>query len=183
MKNVTAVLAILGVILFPAGAFASCPDSVDYYCPGPSCYTVYSYDLTCGSVNGDNVETDETMSCNNWPAIEFANGNGSVDFDMTVPSGKGGSYWSVSLYVDFDDPVYHYFGDTIIATVIVRHNGSITTYNPFFSHTGEQGSMSCELVGSGYFSTQDGDTITVNITGNNGYYANIKSTSPLIFSN
>jgi hypothetical protein len=183
MKHAAAVLAIIGIVLFPANALATCPDATDYYCPGPNCYTVYSFDLGCGSISGDNVETDGTMSCYGWPAIEFANGNGSIDFEMTVPANKGGDHWSTQLYVDFDDPFYHYFGDNITATVIVRHNGSITTNNTFLMHTGEQGSMSCDLVGSGYFSAQDGDTITVYIAANNGYYATIKSTPPLIFSN
>ena len=124
MKKHAAVVLAFAVALFPAGAFASCPDS-NTYCFGNYCYTVFSFDTSCASVSG-NVES-ETMSCYNWPADEFENGGGSVDYEMTVPYGLSGDYWSTQLYVDFNDPV-QYFGDNITATVIVRHNGSVASY-------------------------------------------------------
>jgi hypothetical protein len=161
-------------------AFAACPDRNEYGL-FPGNYTVFSFDTSCGSRSG-NVSTG-TMSCNSWPADQFDVGSGTVDYDMTVPSDRSGNHWSVQTYVDFNDPS-SYSANGLSASVIVRHNGSVSYSGTIFIHTGDQGSMSCELVGTGYFSASPGDDIQVSYTGvNYTSGTTMRITPPLVFWN
>ena len=179
MKYVSVVLAF-AVALFPAGAFAACPDENGPYQIGNITYYTFTFDTSCASTSGD-VETS-TLSCYNWAAYEWDPNNGSVDYSMTVPTGRGGSHWSVSIYVDFDDP-HAYQQSGISATVYVWHNASLSSYETFFTHNGNQGSLSCNLFGSSEFSVQDGDTVEVSMTGANYYYdTTMKISTPIIFT-
>ena len=178
MKYVSVVLAV-AVALLPASSFAGCPDRHSICCG----YDYFTFDTSCASTSGS-VNT-ATLSCYSWDAYQW-NGSGSVDYQMTVPSDLGTlNTWSVSIYVDFDDPEA-YSGDVVSATVIVWHNGRPSYTNSFFFHDGTQGSLSCDIFGSGYFTASAGDTIEVSMTGSNyySYYGtSMKISTPFIFDN
>jgi hypothetical protein len=178
MKYFTVIL-VLAVAFFPVNTFASCPDvHPEIFGPGTGT-TLFSFDTSCASTSGDVSGT--TMSCYSWAGHQWDLGSGSVDYSMTVPSGYGGPHFSVSIYVDFSDPG-SYSSNSISATVIVWHNGSPSS-NSFFFHNGTQGSMGCDLVGSGYFSAADGDTIEVSMTGTKySSGATMKIAPPYIFA-
>jgi hypothetical protein len=180
MKYIAAALA-LAVALFPAGAFAGCPDqNGPYFCCGTGWYT-FTFDTSCPTTSGNVAAT--TMWCYGSPAYQWNYGSGSVDYTMTVPAGMDGNNWSVSIYAEFSDP-HAYSGDAVSATVYVYHNGSVTYAQNFFIHQGDQGSLSCSLYGSNAFSVVGGDTIEVYMGGQNYYSdATMQITTPTIFSN
>ena len=181
MKRIVTTV-VIAVLLSPAGSlFAACPDfHQEIFGGGSGGTSFWSFDTSCASTSG-NV-SDGTMSCYTWPANQFTTGSGSADYSMTVPTGHGGSTWSVSIYVDFDDPS-GYSANGLSASVTVWHNGTVSHSDGFFIHNGNQGSMSCSLVGTSQFSVSDGDTIDVSYNATNYNGATMKITPPNIFEN
>jgi hypothetical protein len=180
MKFLSLLVAVCLTVL-PVTSFADCPDFIPQVGPGPSgqCSTAYyTFDMSCATTDG--TVSSGTMSCYSWPAHWFTTGSGSVDYQMTVPLGHGNSCKSVQMYVDFSDPSA-YASDSLLASVRVIHNGSVSYYNAFFQQTGNQGSLSCQIVSSGTFSAAAGDTIEVQYFGTNYTGATMKITAPLIF--
>ncbi len=177
MKRIVTTLVIAILISPVTNAFAGCPDvRYEIYGPG-SGVDMWYFDTTCPSTSG-NVGSG-TMSCYSWPANQFNYGSSSADYSMTVPTGYGSAYWSVSTYVDFDANGYSSSG--VSASVTVRHNGSVTHYESFLAHGGNDGTMSCNLVGTGYFTVSDGDTIDVEYDATNYGTSVIKITPPNVF--
>lgn len=180
MKHIVMTLAI-AVLLSPitSSAFAGCPDfHSEIYGPGGGTDD-WTFDTTCASTSG-NV-SGGTMSCYSWPANQFGYGMSSADYSMTVPSGKGGSHWSVSSYVDFDPNNYN--ANAVSGTVRVWHNGSVTYSSNIFVQDGFGGTLYCNLFGTGYFTVSDGDTVEVEYDANNYGGGTIKVTPPIIFDN
>jgi hypothetical protein len=169
---------VIAVLLSPINsAFAGCPtQSSEIYGPGGGT-DLWSFDTTCASTSG-NV-SDGTMSCYSWPANQFGYGMSSAVYSMTVPTGYGGSTWSVSSYVDFDANGYN--PNAVSGTVRVRHNGSVTYSANLFVQDGFGGSLYCNLFGAGYFSVSDGDTIEIEYDANNYGGGTIKVTPPIVF--
>jgi hypothetical protein len=142
------------------------------------CYYIFSYPTTsCASTSGSLTST--TLSCYSWPAYQFT-GTGYADYTMVVPSGLGGSHWSVKHFVDMNSTSH---SDWLYATVMVIHNGTTTYSTTYFSHNGDQGALSCAAEGSGFFSAADGDTIVVETGGVNATSSTLAQGTPQIFSN
>ena len=179
MKYTTAVLGIF-LILSPGGLFAACPDQSGGS-GGGATWTLFSFDTSCASTSGNVSST--TMWCS-YPAHSFDTGSGSADYSMTVPSGSfTQQLWSARVYVEFSDP-NSYSGNAVAVTVFVYHNNSLSHYETFVSQNGAQGSLSCQLIDSSYFSASPGDTIEVQISATkyNGN-ATIQVSTPYIFYN
>jgi hypothetical protein len=177
MKYATTTLIVLAVAFAAPAAFASCPDQNGPYVMWWGSYYTFTFDTSCASTSGSPGST--TMWCYNSPAYQF-NGSSGADYSMTVPTGLGGSRWSVSHYVEMNST---YSLDGLYAIVTVYHNGSVSSSNTYFIHNGNQGSLSCAYVGSSFFSAADGDTITVSMGGVNYTSATMQQTPPIIFSN
>jgi hypothetical protein len=178
MKYIGVLMAV-ALLLAPLSASATCPDRHDYIL-WPGGYSVFFFD-GCGSYSGS--AGTGTMSCYGWSGDQIYYGSGSVDYSMTVPSdtSSGTHPWSVRIYVDFSDP-YTYSLNGISASVIVRHNGSVTHSDSFFIHNGNQASMGCDMVNSSSFDASPGDSIEVSYGGVN-YTAGtvMRMTPPMIF--
>jgi hypothetical protein len=161
----------------PAG-FAACPDQAGPYCLFGGCYYVFTYPTTsCASASGSLSST--TLSCYSYPAYAFT-GTGYADYQLVVPTGMGGSRWSVEQYVDSNSTSH---SDWLYAIVTVTHNGTNTYSSMYFSHLGDQGALSCQVEASSFFSAADGDTITVETGGVNATSASMAQGTPIIFSN
>jgi hypothetical protein len=178
MRNL-ALLLVLAVALFPASAFASCPDQTGPYYVWYGSYYVFTFDPSCASTSGSTWTT--TFSTCSVATDGYQFGSGTVDYSMTVPTGMGGNHWQVELVADMNDPS-SYSLDGMSATVIVWHNGS-PTVNTIFIHNGNQGSLSCQFESYYYFSAADGDTIEVSESTVNYTSATMKMSPPTIFSN
>ncbi len=179
MKRILMMFVVAAVISPVSSAFADCPDRYyEIYGPG-SATDEWIFATTCASTSG-NVGSD-TMSCYSWPANRFNYGSGSAVYTMTVPTGTGGSHWSVAAYVDFDANGYSSSG--VSATVTVRHNGSTTVYDSFLAHGGNDGTLSCDYISTNYFSVSDGDEIDVEYDATNYGTSVIRLTPPYIFDN
>lgn len=180
MKYTSLLLIFVFVLLPIDSAFAGCPD---YHCqvgPGPTppqcnsgCY--YSFDASCASTS--NVSAANLSFCG-WPGHQFSSGVGSVDYQMTVPTGHGNSCKDAAIFVDF-------YGtgnanDAIRATVYVYHNGSLSYWSTIMVHDGTQTELTCSRFDSS-FSVADGDTIEVEFIGTNYYGSTIKVAPPIIF--
>jgi len=177
MKYATALIAIVATLIAPA-TFAACPDQAGPTCFWWGCYYSFSYPSTsCASTSGSLSST--TLSCYSWPAYQIT-GTGYADYSMVVPTGMGGNHWSVQHFVDMSSTSH---SDWLYATVLVIHNGTNTYSSTYFSHFGDQGSLSCALQGSGFFSAADGDTIVVETGGVNSTSATMAQGTPQVFSN
>jgi hypothetical protein len=175
MKYASVLIALVAILIGPAG-FAACPDQAGPTCLFPGCWYTFSYATTsCASTSGSVSST--TLSCYSWPAYQNT-GTGSADYTMVVPTGLGGSGWSVSHFVDMNSTSH---SDWLYATVMVIHNGTTTYSNTYFSHYGDQGSLSCQGEGSGNFSAADGDTIFVELGGVNTTSSTMAQGTPQIF--
>ena len=181
MRSITAVVLTIAVVLFPAAAYAGCPSRSDFLCPsGGFIYSVFTFDTSCASTTGLSANT---MSCYSKPAWQWTSSTGQADYTMTVPTGYGGSHWSVEIFVDFTDPDANVYNG-LAAYVYVHHNGSINYSNNFFNHNGTQGSLSCNLEGTSYFTVADGDTVEVYLFGTNATgNASILVSAPQILTN
>ncbi|HEX7678057.1 MAG TPA: hypothetical protein VF713_08040 [Thermoanaerobaculia bacterium] len=176
MKKVAVLIALVAILIGPAG-FAACPDQAGPYCLWFGCYYVFSFPTTsCASTSGSLTST--TLSCYSWPAYQIT-GTGYADYTMVVPTGMGGSHWSVEQYVDMNSTSH---SDWLYAVVLVIHNGTNTYAATYFSHTGDQGALSCQPEGSGFFSAADGDTIFVETGGVNSTSSTMAQGTPLVFS-
>jgi hypothetical protein len=177
MKYVTALIAIVAILIAPVG-FAACPDQAGPYCLWWGCYYVFTFPTTsCASSSGGLSST--TLSCYSYPGYQFT-GTGYADYQMVVPTGMGGNQWSVEHYVDMNSTSH---SDWLYGIVTVTHNGTNTYSSMYFSHYGDQGGLSCSLAGSSFFSAADGDTITVETGGVNATSASMAQGTPIIFSN
>jgi hypothetical protein len=181
MKYVAIVLAV-AVSLFPASAFAACPDqNGPFSCCGGYTWYTFTFDTSCASTSGSVSAT--TLSCFSMPAYSWDYGSGTADYSMSVPYGMGGSNWTATVFVDFNDP-YTYNLNAVSASVYVWHNGNLSSNQTFFIHQGNQGSLSCQRFDSSAFSVIAGDTIEVIMTGQSyNYGTTMKISTPIVFSN
>ena len=177
MKRIVTTLVVAVLISPFSSAFAACPNQTwEIYGPGGGTDLWY-WDVTCPSTSG-NVSTG-TMSCYGWDANQFGYGMSSATYSMTVPSGYGGTTWSVSTYVDFNPNNYN--PNAVSGTVRVYHNGSVTYSSNLFVQDGFGGSLYCNFFGTGYFSATAGDTIEIEYDANNYGGGTIKVTPPNVF--
>jgi hypothetical protein len=180
MKAVLALFAIV-LVLFPASAFASCPDILGPYYWSTSTWYVYSFGTSCAAGSGSVCST--TDGCSD-PAIGYPNGYGTVSYYYEIGANDpipNSNQWSAGLYADFSDP-NNSASNYLTATVNVVHNRATTTYT-IFSVNGSTGSLNCGPFQSYYYFTAvAGDTIYVTITGNNANPSNtvIRASAPFL---
>jgi len=121
------------------------------------------------------------MWCYSTPAYSWDYGSGTVDYVMTVPSGVYSNF-SASILAEFSDPHTSNM-NAVSATVYCYHNNSITYYETFYIHQGNQGSLSCSRFDSGVFTASAGDTIEVVMSGQSyNYDTTMQISTPTIFS-
>ena len=178
MKYVSIVL-VVALAMFPANAFASCPNQTGAYFSGPFVWYDFDFDTSCASTSGS--VTAGSMWCYSTPAYSWDYGSGTVDYVMTVPSGVYSNF-SASILAEFSDPHTSNM-NAVSATVYCYHNNSITYYETFYIHQGNQGSLSCSRFDSGVFTASAGDTIEVVMSGQSyNYDTTMQISTPTIFS-
>jgi hypothetical protein len=178
MKYV-AMMLVVAVALFPANAFASCPDQNGPYASGPFYWYTFDFGTSCASTSGGASAT--SMWCYSTPAYDFGYSGGSADYEMTVPSGVY-SHFSVAIYAEFSDPHTSNM-NAVSASVYCWHNNTLTYSETFYIHQGNEGSLSCVRFDSDEFSASAGDTIQV-LTGGQSYNydTTMQISTPIIFS-
>ncbi len=177
MKRIVMTLVIAVLISPVSSAFAGCPtQSYEIFGPGNGT-DLWQWDTTCASTSGNVM--NGTMSCYGWTGNQFGYGMSSATYSMTVPTGYGGTTWSVSTYVDFN--ANNYNPNAVSGTVRVYHNGSVTYSSNLFVQDGFGGSLYCNLFGTSYFTVSDGDTVEIEYDANNYGGGTIIVTPPTVF--
>src|SRR5437588_12381455 len=99
MKYISLLISV-ALALFPMSSEAGCADFHNNGGPGPtspSCANAYyTFDLSCATTS--NVTTS-TLSFCNYPAHQLSLGSGSIDYQMTVPSGHNSWFKDVQIHV------------------------------------------------------------------------------------
>jgi len=174
------IVLLVAAAFFPTTASATCPSQAGAFASGPFYWYTFDFDTTCASTSGNVYSTN--MWCYSSPAYQwYSTGSGSVDYSMTVPSGVYSNF-SVSVFVEFSDP-HSYSGNAISASVVCRHNNSVTHSETIFIHQGNQGSLSCVRFDSSSFTASAGDTIEVSMGGQNyNWDTTMQISTPTIYS-